>query len=179
MIAGTDTTSGLLQIMMYFLGENPHVWTKLREAINEVIKSDADITYDNLKKLQYIEWVQYESLRLGGPTLGILLRKATKDHILKDIPITKGTGIIINGLPNQCSEEYFKEPYQFRPERWNEECKNLPAFAMFGFSGGPRTCIGKNLALIESKIAIVKMVRRYKEIRLPEGKRLMKRTFMY
>jgi len=39
--------------------------------------------------------------------------------------------------------------------------------------------MGKNLALIESKIALVKMVRRYKEIRLPDGKRIMKRTFMY
>lgn len=118
MIAGTDTTSGLLQIMIYFLGENPHVWTKLREVVNQTIKSDADITYENLKNLHYIEWIQHESLRLGGPTLGMLLRKATKDHILKNIPIAKGTGLIINDLPNQCSEQYFKDPYEFRPERW-------------------------------------------------------------
>jgi cytochrome P450 len=58
MIAGTDTTSGLLNIVMHMLAEHPEVQAKLRDSIDEVIKSDFDITYENLKKLQYIDWVQ-------------------------------------------------------------------------------------------------------------------------
>lgn len=34
----------------------------------------------------------------------------------------------------------------------------------FGFSGGPRTCIGKHLALVQSKIALIKFIQRYKKV---------------
>ena len=34
-----------------------------------------------------------------------------------------------------------------------------------GFSGGPRTCIGKHLAFLESKIALIKFVKRYDSFR--------------
>jgi cytochrome P450 len=37
-----------------------------------------------------------------------------------------------------------------------------------GFSLGPRACIGKNLAYLESKIAIVKLIMRYKTIEVPK-----------
>ena len=58
MIAGTDTTSALLQIMIYLIAENPEVEAKLRRIVSETIKSDDDYTYENLKKLQYIDWIQ-------------------------------------------------------------------------------------------------------------------------
>ena len=38
-----------------------------------------------------------------------------------------------------------------------------------GFNGGARTCIGKHLALTESKIALIKFMKRYKKITIPEG----------
>jgi len=38
------------------------------------IKSDSDITHDNLKKLEYIDWIQNETLRMGTPVAGIFLR---------------------------------------------------------------------------------------------------------
>lgn len=44
------------------------------------------------------------------------------------------------------SEEFYKEPERFRPERWDEECNKLPSYAIAGFGGGPRACIGKQLA---------------------------------
>jgi cytochrome P450 len=58
MIAGTDTTAGLVNMMMHMLAENPEVQARLRSSIDEVIKSDSDITHDNLKRLQYIDWIQ-------------------------------------------------------------------------------------------------------------------------
>lgn len=37
-----------------------------------------------------------------------------------------------------------------------------------GFSAGPRTCIGKHLAMIESKIGLIKFMKRYKRVVIPE-----------
>ena len=104
---------------------------------------------------------------MNTPVNGILVRKATKDHYLLHIPISKDTGIGITAFNSQYNPRYFKDPEVFRPERWESECNDLPNYALFGFSGGPRNCIGKHLALLESKIALIKMLRRYNRIILP------------
>ena len=67
-------------------------------------------------------------------------------------------------LGSHYNEKYFKNPKEFRPERWEGECDNIPAFAFGGFSSGGRTCIGKHLALIESKIGLIKIFKRYDKI---------------
>lgn len=56
----------------------------------------------------------------------------------------------------------------FRPERWESETNSLPPFAFGGFSAGARTCIGKHLAMLESKIIVVKLLMRYKDLKLKE-----------
>ena len=65
-------------------------------------------------------------------------------------------------MGNHYSEKYFKDPFEFRPERWESDCNNIPTFAFMGFSGGPRNCIGKHLAHLESKIGMIKFFKRYK-----------------
>jgi cytochrome P450 len=50
------------------------------------------------------------------------------------------------------------------------------------FSGGPRGCIGKNLALLEMKVMVIKFLRRYAkliELGLKDGKRDYDFRFVY
>ena len=51
------------------------------------------------------------------------------------------------------------------------------SFVFQGFSAGARTCIGKHLVMIESKIALIKFMKRYSKIRL--GKSEFKMTFHF
>lgn len=81
-------------------------------------------------------------------------------------------------MANHFNEKYYKDPHIFRPERWESECDNIHPFAFVGFSGGPRTCIGKHLAYLESKIALIKLVKRYENFTIPAGKRVMVHKFM-
>ena len=74
------------------------------------------------------------------------LRAALKDHSLKGVTIRKGTILTNPMLGVHYSENYYKDPKSFRPERWESECDGIPTFAIGGFSAGPRTCIGKHLA---------------------------------
>ena len=67
---------------------------------------------------------------------------------------------------NHFNGAYFKDPYKFRPERWESECEGLPSFVVSGFGFGSRSCIGKNLALLESKIGLIKFFKRYNKIKL-------------
>lgn len=100
------------------MGKYPQIQQKLREHIDSIIKTDKDITYENLKKLTYIDWIQFETTRLFGPANGMFWRKASQDNLLKDIPISKGTIVANITRGNHYNSKYFKDPTVFRPERW-------------------------------------------------------------
>ncbi len=77
LIAGTDTTTRFFSMLLFALGNNPEIHKRVRKEINAIIKSDEDITNENLKKLTYIDWIQYEVTRMYGPVNGIFFRVAT------------------------------------------------------------------------------------------------------
>ena len=66
--------------MMYYLDLNPNAKEKLQTEIEKMIKSDKDITYENLQKMTYLDYVQRETLRVYPPVIGTLIREVTKDY---------------------------------------------------------------------------------------------------
>ncbi len=109
-----------------------------------------------------------ETTRLFDVANGLFIRIATDDHYIKDAPIKKGTLAWAQSIGNHYSAKNFKDPLEFRPERWEKECDELNPYAYMGFGGGPRSCIGKHLAMLSTKIALVNFVRRYERFEVPE-----------
>ena len=75
-LAGTDTTSNYLQGMIYLIFEHPKVEQKLRQEIDEFMSGD-DYSYENLKKLVYIDCIQKETTRFFGPVNYIFGRQVS------------------------------------------------------------------------------------------------------
>ena len=140
--------------------------------------SEDDYSYEHLKKFKYIDCIQKETTRIYGPANGLFLREPAEDLFLKDIPIKKGTLVSIRFTGSHYDEKYFKDPFKFQPERWEND-PVLPPYVVGGFGGGARTCIGKHLALLESKIALIKFMKRYKKIVLPAEKIKMRIKLAY
>lgn len=164
---------------LYYICDHPEIEQRLRKEVDSLIKSDDDYTFENLKKLTYIDWIQNETTRMYGPGTAILIREASVDNYIGNISIFKGTGVNFGTVCNHYDERNFKDPHTFRPERWESECNNLHPFAFLGFSAGPKSCMGKQLAYLESKIILIKLLKRYERFELPPGKRKMVRRFMY
>ena len=142
------------------------------------MKAD-DYSYENLKNLKYIDMLQKEVTRYYGPDVGLFTREATKDHSFGGVMVQKGTYLNIQPKGNHYNEKYFRNPTEFRPERWESECDDLPPFVFGGFSAGGRSCIGKHLAMIESKIALIKFLKRYSEIVLTKPDFRLERWLSY
>ena len=115
-----------------------------------------------------MEKVLKEADRLHGPSPGFLFdRVASQDLQIGDIPIKQGTKINYMYKPNLYNPENFDSPQEFRPHRYEDprfKDADLLMVTDMGFSGGPRTCIGKHLAYLEMKIALVKFLRRYRTL---------------
>ena len=168
--AGVDTTSNYLAMTIYLLAQHPRVEVKVREEIAQLMVKE-DYSYEHLKQFRYIDCVQKEVTRFFGPGNGNRNRICVQDHELKGIPIHKDTYVHNQPIGIHHSDEYYSRPEEFLPERWEDECKNQAPFQLIGFSGGPRACIGKQMALLQSKIGLIKFLRRYREIALP-GKKM-------
>jgi len=70
--------------------------------------------------------------------------------LLGDFAIKKGTVINYNPKAIFYDPDIFEDPEVFRPERWEHEHPSISTNELMslGFSGGPRGCLGKYLALL-------------------------------
>ena len=66
-MAGFETSSTALGFASYLLATNPDVQDKLVAEIDTVAPGRDDVTYENLTKLTYLDWVISETLRMYPP----------------------------------------------------------------------------------------------------------------
>jgi cytochrome P450 len=167
MIAGYETTATTLSFCSYELALNPECQEKLFEEINSAIDSNEEISYETLAKLPYLDSVISETLRLYPPIIK-LEREAMTDYKLGDTGITlfKGQVVEIPVYPIHHSEEYYPNPENFNPSRFMPENRDqIIPYTYLPFGAGPRNCIGMKFALMEAKLCLAHIVRRYKFIR--------------
>ena len=67
------------------------------------------------------------------------------------------------------SEEYYENPEKFNPERFLPENRDqIIPYTYLPFGSGPRNCIGMRFALMEAKLCLGQIVRRFRFVRSPK-----------
>ncbi len=97
-----------------------------------------------------------------SPIAGVTTRIALCDTTVDNVPIRCGQTVII-GIHNITTDARYwhhGDPTKFIPERFLGEDKNHLPYAMIPFGGGHRACIGQDLAWLELKLTIVRMMQR-------------------
>ncbi|WYZ45797.1 hypothetical protein EsH8_IX_000022 [Colletotrichum jinshuiense] len=168
LLAGRDTTAGLLSNMFFMLAKNPAIWKKLRTEV-AFLQGRAP-TYEELRSLRYVEYCMNESLRLH-PVVPRNEREALRDTVLpvgggKDglspVFVPKGTVVCYNlYVMHRRTDFYGPDAEEFRPERWEDQ-KLRPRWGYLPFNGGPRICVGQRYALTEAGYVLVRMVQEFR-----------------
>eukprot|EP00798_Chlamydomonas_sp_ICE-L_P014333 gene14333-20323_t len=165
--AGAETTANTLGHTIYLLTCNPEAEATLVKEI-EAFGNDRIPTCNELSSsevLSYLEAVLNESLRLLGPA-PMVFRQAETDMTLcskgKEYAIPAGTKFEVSLFSTMLDPEEWREPEQFRPERfikgsgWYKE----GGHAWMPFGGGSRMCVGKTFAVVELKLALFRLYQR-------------------
>ncbi|MCJ1378517.1 hypothetical protein MMC17_001616 [Xylographa soralifera] len=180
LLAGRDTTASLLSNIWFTLSQRPDIYARIREEVDALDSNN--LSFETLKDMKYLRAVMNESLRLY-PLVPSNARQALEDTVLpmgggKDglSPsfIAKGQFLVWSVYAmHRRTDLYGEDAHLFRPERWLDdgEKKGLRVgWNYLPFNGGPRVCIGQQLALTEAAYVTVRLMQEFSalESRDPE-----------
>jgi cytochrome P450 len=158
LLAGEDTTANTLAWMMHLMVEHPEVQLPMRQEAERVTGTSGLLNEpQDAEQLQYIEAVALEAMRMK-PVAPVIFIEPNEDVEVAGVSIPRGTAMMLLTSQAALEDVYFAAAAQFNPERWlntgqaSSNGHDTKAFVPFGF--GPRFCPGRNLAMVEIKIAM-------------------------
>ncbi|KAK6007585.1 hypothetical protein QM012_004399 [Aureobasidium pullulans] len=163
--AGADTVGITMRAALYHLTSHPKVLQKLREEIDAVDTAEP-LSYKQTQQLPYLKAVVRESLRMYPSVPGQLYRIVPLGGLLINGHfIPSGTVVGISSLAQNRDTAIFGQDADiFNPDRWigdESKARYLEA-ALFNFGGtGPRSCPGRDLAMIELYKFVAQMVQKF------------------
>ena len=158
---GYDSVAMSLAFTLHFLALNADVQEKAYEEVLEVDeKYGGNLNVDSMNDLKYIDNIFSETMRLTP--FPFTFRYCTKDWKMAgtNVTIPKGMRVIIPLQAIQRDPKHFPDPERFDPDRF-EKRSNIKAGTYLPFGGGPRQCVGMQLAHLEAKILLHHIIKRY------------------
>jgi cytochrome P450/NADPH-cytochrome P450 reductase len=165
LIAGHETTSGLLTFALYYLLHNPDVLAKAYAEVDAVLGGDLSKPPDEeqVRQLRYVGQILSEALRLW-PTAPVFTRHAFEPTVLGGkYEVTPGDALAtLVPMLHRDPAIWGPDPEKFDPGRFAPELvKARPANAYKPFGTGFRACIGRHFALQEAVVALALILQRF------------------
>ncbi len=169
LLAGHETSGDAIAWTFYLLSLHPAVERTLHEEIRTVL-GDRVPAAEDLMRLPYAGQVVQEAMRRYPPA-GSFTRTPLADDTIDGYRIPKNAVIILSPYVNHRLPKFWENPEAFDPDRFApERAEALPPYVYFPFGGGPHTCIGRNLSLVEVAVATAMIVQRYRLHLVPAQK---------
>ncbi|KAI0174917.1 averantin oxidoreductase [Pestalotiopsis sp. NC0098] len=161
-VAGSETTATALAGFTYLLLKNPRVYAKVTSEIRSVFATAEDITFVNANQCKYLLACIEETLRIYPPSPQPHQRIIPEGGaVVNGEFLPSGTAVSVPLYAACRSAENWVDPASFIPERWLGQDPRFAGDkrdAFQPFSYGPRNCIGRNLAYVEMKIILARLL---------------------
>lgn len=162
-IAGRDTTACTLSWLFYELSVNPEIQEKLYEELDAALPDNKIPSYADLmpQNLPYLNGCIMETLRMHPPVPEDGKFSTTDVQFPDGTVVPKNTRLIFLPYAMGRDPRRFPNPDKFDPERWIPYTKYPDAYDFPVFQAGYRECLGKDMALFESKLVATMLVQRF------------------
>jgi cytochrome P450 len=170
--AGSESITTVLSGAINYLLRNPEKLATLTHEIRSTFQSEPQITGAALKSCTYLNAVLNEGMRLC-PTIPDSMRRLVPagGAVVCGQALPADTVVSIPPWASYRSPQNFGRPDEFLPERWlspEKEGKDDSKIAFNPFSLGPHNCPGQNLAWLELRLILARLVWRF-DISIPPG----------
>lgn len=172
--AGSETTAISLSAVFYFLLKTPRALARLRQELDDAARqgkfSDYEtglVTWHESQTLPFLDACVKEAFRLH-PAPGLPMERIVPEPGLEiaGTYVKGGTIVGCNAWVLHRNEKIWGgDADEYRPERWADETSSEKLKGMNGamlqFGMGSRTCIGKNISLLEIYKLVPSLLRRF------------------
>ncbi|WP_370981045.1 cytochrome P450 [Agaribacterium sp. ZY112] len=162
LLAGEDTTANTLAWAIDFLVERPELQEQLYQEVQTHTNGNGPISLEQLESFPLISAVLHETMRLK-PVAPHLYIEPIKDEQIKGHHCPAGTTLVCLLSGEAYNEQLFPDCEAFKPERWlNMENSRATASQLMPFGFGARLCPGRQLSLVEMRLALIELIRHYR-----------------
>ncbi|KAH7022261.1 putative P450 monooxygenase [Ilyonectria destructans] len=167
--AGSDTTAISLRAIIYYLCKNPTCYKKVLAEIDDMDSRGElsnPVTFTEVSKMTYYHACMKEAMRLH-PSCGQMLERVVPEGgaTLSGAFLPQGTIVGVNPwVIGRDKAVYGENADDFVPERWlNNDAVSLKAMErnFFAFGAGSRSCLGKNVSLMEMSKLVPQLLRNF------------------
>ena len=162
-VAGHETVASALTWAWHLLANTPVALQRMQAEIAQVTGgSRRPLGADDFVRMPYTRAVVDETLRLYPPAWLITRRSLEADE-LAGFPIPADSLVIISPWLVHRDAEIWPEPEVFEPARFldSDGERALQRDGYLPFGAGPRQCIGREMALLESGLMLAGLVREF------------------
>ncbi|KAL8414244.1 hypothetical protein RB594_005464 [Gaeumannomyces avenae] len=171
-VAGSETTATNLSSVFYLLAhpENRHVLKNITDEVRSKFQKETDITFQTVdsKALPYVHACIEEALRIHPP-VAVPMPRRSPGAIVAGKYIPEGTKVHVMQYATYHNPDSFVDPGRYHPERflqpghplYDARFKSDDIQAFQPFNHGPRDCIGKNLAYVEMRVIVARILLRF------------------
>jgi cytochrome P450 len=153
LVAGHETSTTLAAWMLYLLALHPAYLARVRAELDAVLEATGgEVTLEALRRMRLLHNAMTEAGRLQSPVRQAP-RGVIKGFDIGGYHIPAGSQVRYCIAAGHRLGAIFPEPGRFDPDRFSDERaedKRHP-YALVTFGGGPRVCIGLNMAQVEVK----------------------------
>lgn len=163
LIAGHETTSGLLSFTIHELLKHPEVLQQAQDEVDNVLGERAP-RFEDLRKLTYLDQVLKESLRLWPTAPSFAVYPYKEEEIIGGgYRIAHDqTAFILTPMLHRDPAVWGDVPERFDPDHFSfEQAEQRPPNAWRPFGNGQRSCIGRPFALQEATLFLAMFLQRF------------------
>ena len=140
LIAGTETSSTTIEWAMSLLLNHPEAMYKAWTEIGAEVGKDKLLDETHLPKLNYLQSIISETLRLFPPTPLLLPHESSEDCIVCGYSVPRGTMLLVNAWTIQRDPKLWVDATRFMPERF--EGGEGEGYKLLPFGTERRACPG-------------------------------------
>ncbi|KAI6345444.1 hypothetical protein MCOR25_011031 [Pyricularia grisea] len=162
LVAGHETTSGMLCFATYYLLTHPETLARAQKEVDDVVGT-GPVTASHLGKLPYLDAVFREALRLMPTAVAFYVTPYKPEMLGGKYLVQPGEAVCLLLDPiHRDKAVYGPDADEWKPERMlQDEFEALPPDAWKPFGNGQRICLGMAFTWQESKLAMAMLLKNF------------------
>jgi cytochrome P450 len=166
LLAGAEQVATSITFALHLLGHHPHAQRRAHDELDAVL-GGRPLTLADVDALTDTTAAVKEAMRLYPPAYG-LARRSEQEQRHGGYRVPARRQVAVAPWVTHRHPGFWDQPELFDPGRFTPDAEaGRHPFAYLAFGGGPHSCVGANLATLETIVVVATVLQAYRVVTEP------------